>query len=109
MVGFLVGTKPRVAEILKPILRAKAGCDGSQERGRVWFANPNPSLGLAKVKTLSNPSIFPCKINGIFMCMFVCAWLKIGTPFGGEIRTVMAAKGGGEKLESKVENQLPKP
>ena len=43
------------------------------------------------------------------MGMFVCAWLKIGTPFGGEIRTVMAAKGGGEKLESKVENQLPKP
>ena len=98
MVGFLVGTKPRVAEILKPILRAKAGCDGSQERGRVWFANPNPSLGLAKVKTLSNPSIFPCKINGIFMCMFVCAWLKIGTPFGGENPDLLAAKGEGEKV-----------
>ena len=76
------------------IWRARAECLESQKGGRFRFAYPNPSLGLAKVKLPQTLTFFfPCKLDGIFMCMFVCAWLKIGTPFGGEIRTCWQPKG----------------
>ena len=104
--GFGCKKSPSLVKNFGAIWRARAEWYGSQKRGRVWFANPNPSLGLAKVKTPSNPSIFPCKINGIFMCMFVCAWLKIGTPFGGENPDLLAAKGGGEKLEPRLKTNF---
>lgn len=91
--GFGCKKSPSLVKNFGAIWRARAECLESQKGGRFRFAYPNPSLGLAKVKLPQTLTSFPCKLDGIFMCMFVCAWLKIGTPFGGEIRTCWQPKG----------------